>query len=70
MRRRHGKDGWWKDVCHYSPTGWAWWRQYEDGGTGCTCQPCRQPNQSIQATPDHVRPSGQGEDAGAPDAGR
>ena len=48
-KRHHGKRGWLKDSCHYSPTGWAWHREWvcdiEDKkliGT-CTCVPCKAP---------------------------
>jgi hypothetical protein len=41
-RRSDGKDGWKKDSCHYSKTGWAWHRE-ENGQFICTCIPCKAP---------------------------
>ena len=45
--RREGKDGWYKNICHYSRTGWAWWNnqgELEGRFRGvCTCNPCKPP---------------------------
>jgi len=39
-RRKDGKDGWKKDECHWSRTGWAWWKE-DKRHYFCTCEPCQ-----------------------------
>ena len=41
-RRRDGADGWTKDECPFSRTGWAWHLHGD-----CTCEPCRPPRETI-----------------------
>jgi hypothetical protein len=49
-RKTHTKaNGYFKDLCHYSRTGWAWWRKPKPGDVcivpSCTCIPCKAPKQ-------------------------
>lgn len=50
MKKHTKANGYFKDVCHYSKTGWAWWRypQLGDVTTNpyCTCKPCTPPNKA------------------------
>lgn len=48
-RRRDGVNGWTKDECPFSRTGWAWCKAGTGraGGIGCTCEPCKPPRKSI-----------------------
>ena len=51
MARRHGRNGWTKGECPYSPTGWAW--HVDDGRPDptCTCEPCTPLNHLAYYTP-------------------
>jgi hypothetical protein len=49
-RKTHTKaNGYFKDLCHYSRTGWAWWQKPKPGDVcivpSCTCIPCKAPKQ-------------------------
>lgn len=53
MKTHTKANGYFKDVCHFSKTGWAWWRypQLGDVTTNpyCTCKPCTPPNNRVHS---------------------
>lgn len=53
MKTHTKANGYFKGLCHYSKTGWAWWRypQLGDVTTNpyCTCKPCKPPNKVLHA---------------------
>jgi hypothetical protein len=49
MKKTHTKaNGYFKDLCAYSKTSWAWWHKNPNPnspykGNCCTCIPCKPP---------------------------
>ena len=43
-RRVDGKDGWKKDHCQWTETGWSW-TKFDGEKYCCTCTPCQPPRE-------------------------
>ena len=59
MKKHTKANGFYKDLCHYSHTGWAWWQKPIPGEVcqsgHCTCIPCKPPNTARTRLPDSGR---------------